>query len=121
METVSLANILALPVIIAWGWIRWAKRSQPRNLSAILSLVGFLLGTASALLGIFTFLYSLAIHSFPHYDPLLLRIYAVGTLLSLSGIVSGIAGLWTPSAVRWHAPICSVGTLLFWFMAAIGE
>jgi len=121
METILLVIFLILLAVMAWGWIRWAKRSQPRNLFAILSLISFSLGTLSGLLAILTFLYALVIRRFPHYDPLLLTIYALGTLLSLSGIVSGIGGLWRSSPVRWHAPICAVGTLLFWLMAAAGE
>ena len=121
MEAIFLVIYLALPAVMASGWIRWAKRSQPRNLSAILSLISFSLGTASGLLAIFTVLYALAIRSFPHYDPLLLTIYLLGVLLSLAGIVFGIGGVWRPSPVRWHAPVCAVGMLLFWFMQAGGE
>jgi hypothetical protein len=50
-----------------------------------------------------------------------LRFYRWGGLLSLSGLVFGVAGVWRPGQVRWLAPVCSSGTLLFWFASAMGE
>jgi hypothetical protein len=61
------------------------------------------------------------IGGFPFYDPRLLKIYVCGLLLSLAGILCAIGGVWRAGPVRWHAPACAVGMLLFWFMAAIGE
>ena len=110
-----------LPALTIWGWVRWSKRRQPRTLPSILSLVGFTLATASGLLAASSLLYASAIGGFPFYDPLLLRIYRWGGVLSLSGIVFGIGGVWRPGPVRWLAPVCSLGTLLFWFASAIGE
>src|SRR3979490_2763825 len=85
---------IALPVGMISGWVRWAKRAQPRTLSSILSLVGFTLATASGLLAISTMMYTRAIGGFRYYDPLLLRIYGWGGLLSIAGIVSAISGAW---------------------------
>src|SRR5438477_12958241 len=110
-----------LPGLLIWGWVRWFKRTHPRTLSSILSLVGLSLATASALLAIPSTVYAHAIGGFPYYDPRLLRIYRWGGLLSLSGIVFGFAGLWRPGPVRWLAPVCSLGTALFWFASAMGE
>ncbi len=121
METIFLIIYLAMPALMGWGWIRWVKRSRQRNLPVIFSLISFSLGTASGLLALFTFLYALAIRSFPHYDPSLLTVYALGLLLSLCGIVFGIGGVWRPSPVRWHAPVCAIGMLLFWLMQAAAE
>ena len=86
-----------------------------------MSLIGFALATISALLAISTAIYAKAIGGFQFYDPTLLRIYRYGALLSLSGMVFSIAGLWKPSVLRWHAPVCSVGTLMYWFMLASTE
>jgi hypothetical protein len=61
------------------------------------------------------------IHHFPYYDPLLLRIFRTGTLLSLGGIVFGLSGVWRASSLRWHALISAMATLAFWFMAATRE
>jgi hypothetical protein len=60
-------------------------------------------------------------HHFPYYDPLLLRVFRIGVLISLGGIVFGISGVWRPSPLRWHAPVCAVGMLTFWILAASGE
>jgi hypothetical protein len=112
---------IAVPATMIWGWMRWLKRTQPRNLPSILSLVGFALATASGVLAASSVVYAHAIGGFPFWDSSLLRIYRWGALLSLSGIVFGIMGVWRPGPLRWHAPACAVGTLLFWFAAAMGE
>jgi hypothetical protein len=82
--------------------------------------MGFILATASALLAVLTTGYA-QIHHFPYYDPLLLRIFRWGVLLSLCGIVFGIGGAWRPSPLRWHSPVSGLGMLAFWIMAASGE
>lgn len=112
---------LGLPVLTIWGWVRWFSRTQLRTLPAILPLIGFALATASGLLAVSSVLYAHVIGGFPYYDPRLMRIYAWGGMLSLAGIVFGIAGVWQPEPLRWHAPACSFGTLLFWFVSAMGE
>src|SRR2546422_11769129 len=112
---------IALPAVMIWGWVRWWKRIQPRTPFSILSLIGFTLATASGLLAISSVLYAHAVGGFPFYDPLLLRIYRWGGLLSVSGIVFGISGIWRPSSLRWYAPAFAVGTFLFWFASAMGE
>jgi hypothetical protein len=113
--------IVAVPVMLAWGWVRWAKSKQPRTLSTVLSVAGFALATASALLAITTLLYGQAIGGFPFYDRRLLRIYRWGMLLSLGGTVFSISGLWRTSPLRWHALSAAFGTLVFWVLAASGE
>ncbi len=112
---------VGLPALMIWGWVRWCSRTRPRTLPAILSLISFALATASGLLAVSSVLYAHVIGGFPYYDPRLMRIYACGGMLSLAGIVFGIAGVWRPGPLRWHAPACSLGTLLFWFVSAMGE
>jgi len=112
---------IALPAAMIWGWVRWSRHTQPRTWPSILSLVGFALATASGLLAASSVLYAHAIGGFPFYDPLLLRIYRWGALLSLSGTVFALIGVWRPGPLRWHAATCAVGTLLFWFATAMGE
>jgi hypothetical protein len=61
------------------------------------------------------------VHHFGFYDPTLMRIEGWGMILSLVSIVLALFGLSGKSAVRWHAPVCAVGTLVFWVLAAAGE
>ena len=109
------------PVMLIWGWARW-KASQPKvkTVPAILSLIGFILGTLSGVLAVSSAGYA-QIHHFEYYDPLLLRIFRLGLLLSLAAILFGISGVWRQSSLRWHSPICGLGMLAFWILAASGE
>ena len=113
--------VAGLPIMFVWGWLRWWKQAHRRTLFSILSLVGFALATGSALLGIFIAIYAKATGGFPFDDPTLLSIYRYGALISLAAIGFAFAGVWKPGAVRWHALVCSVGTLMFWFMVASTE
>jgi len=125
LETIALVLVigmyLALPVITIWGWIRWSDRRQRSSASSILSVVGFTFATLSGALAIFSLVYAHAIGGFPFYDPLLMKMYGVGFLLSSAGILFSLGGVWRPNALRWHAPACSLGMLLFWFFSAMGE
>jgi hypothetical protein len=113
-------SYLLSPIMLIWGWIRWMGRTRPRTVTAMLSLIGFILATSSALLGVSSIAYA-QIHRFPYYDPLLLRIFRSGILLSLGGVGFGISGVWRPSSLRWHAPASAIGTLAFWIVTASGE
>ena len=113
-------GFLVSPVMLIWGWVRWVRLPKPRTVASVLSLIGFVLATASALLAVLTTGYA-QIHHFPYYDPLLLRIFRWGVLLALCGIVFGVGGVWRPSSLRWHAPVSGLGMLAFWIMAASGE
>jgi hypothetical protein len=113
-------SYLVAPVTLIWGWTRWARQPKQRTLPAILSLIGFMFGTASAVLGASSVSYA-QVHHFPFYDPLLLRIFRWGGLLSLAGILFGIGGAWRPGPLRWQAPVCGLGMLAFWLLAAEGE
>ena len=112
---------LALPVAIVAGWVRWMRRRTSETPFSWLSLLGFALSTCSALLAVGSVAYDHAIGGFPFYDPRLLRIYRWGNLLSLTGVVLGVVGIWRRSPLRWYAPLCAAGTLAFWFFAAMSE
>ncbi|MGB9435125.1 MAG: hypothetical protein WBQ89_22960 [Candidatus Acidiferrum sp.] len=118
---IAVATTLCVPILLVWGWIRWAKGENPRSRSSTFSLVGFSLATASAGLAVATHLYARFVHNFPYYDPTLLKIYACGCLLSVAGIAFAVAGSGRPNPVRWLAPVCSFGTLVFWLMAMSTE
>ena len=117
----AIGIYLAVPAAMISGWVCWIKRRQPQTLSSILSLISFTLATVSALLAISSVLFAQTIGGFPYYDPSLLRIYRWGVLLSFAAIVFAISGAWRPSPLRWYAPACAVGMLVFWFMSASGE
>jgi hypothetical protein len=111
---------LVTPVALIWGWTRWARQPGQRTVLAALSLIGFIFATASAVLVVSSIAYA-QVHHFPYYDPLLLRIFRLGCLLSLAGIVFGISGVWRSGPLRWHAPVSGLGMLAFWVVAAEGE
>ena len=114
-------TILVTPLLIIWGWIRWSRSNVPRTIPSTLSFIGFCFATTSALLGLFAALYVRFIHSFPFYDPTLMKIYGAGGMLSLAAILFATSGVWRRGPVRWHAPACALGTLLLWLMAMNSE
>jgi hypothetical protein len=110
-----------LPAVMSAGWVRWAKSTVPRNLSGTLSLTSFIFSTSSGLLAASAALYARLIRSFPYYDPLLLKVFGWGGFLSLVALAFACSGAWRANPLRWYAPVCAVGMLLFWLMAATGE
>jgi hypothetical protein len=118
---IAIATTLLIPVLLIWGWLRWAKdkTENPRSPSSTFSLFGFSLATASAALALITHLYARFVHSFSLRDPTLFKIYACGCLLSVAGIAFAVAGTGRPNPVRWLAPVCAFGTLIFWLLAMI--
>ncbi len=115
---IAVAVTLFIPPMLLWGWVRWSKdKSYPRTRSSTCSLIGFSLATASATLAIATHLYARFVHNFPSDDPTLMKIYAIGCLFSIIGITLGVAGTGRPNSIRWLAPVCAIGTLVFWLLA----
>jgi len=106
---------------VCWGWISWAS-SHPASLSGSnnLSLIGFSFASLSALLQITTGAYA-QVHEFPFNDPTLLRIYGLGLLLSLLGLLSGLGGSFRSGPLRFKAPALSAFLLLLWFAHAAAE
>jgi hypothetical protein len=100
-------SYLVTPVALIWGWTRWAGQPRNRTVPAILSLIGFIFATASAILAALSVGYA-QVHHFPYYDALLLRIFRWGGLLSLAAILFGVSGVWRPGPLRWHAPVCGL-------------
>lgn len=58
---------------------------------------------------------------FPYYDPTLMKIFGLGSLLALLAICASFAGIWRKNALRWHALASGVGMLAFWIVAMSGE
>jgi len=84
------------------------------------SFLGFYLASASALLAVITMLWAV-VHRFPYYDPTLMKIFGLGSLLALLAISASLVGLWRKNALRWPALACGVGMLVFWIVAMSGE
>jgi|NGEPerStandDraft_6_1074524.scaffolds.fasta_scaffold127505_2 hypothetical protein len=124
-STVALVLAVALygglAFVVISGWVRWSSASKQRGLVSFLSLVGFALGTASALLAIGSASYAQAIRGFRYYDPTLLRIYRGGLMLSLSGFAAGVGGAARPNTLRWFAPVLSFSMFVLWVLWAAGE
>jgi len=118
---VATGMYVLVPTVIVWGWVRWAKRGQLQGVFSMLPLAGFSLTTLSGLLAAASMAYAHMIGGFPFYDPLLLRIYRWGALLSLVGLLLALGGIARPGALRWHAPVAAAGMFLFWLVAASGE
>ena len=118
---IACLGYLGAPATVIWGWVRWGCHPKQRTATAILSLSGLCLATASGLVAVSTIAYAQAIHGFRYYDPLLIKIFRTGMLLSLAGIASGMGGVWRSNALRWLAPISGVATLAFWIGSAMGE
>jgi len=117
---VAMGYLLA-PMMLIWGWIRWINKREKLGRPFFLSLIGFILSTASGVLAVSAIVYAVTIHGFQFYDPRLLRIYLWGFLLSAGGIVLGLTGVSAPNALRWQAPLAGLGMLAFWMSAAAGE
>jgi hypothetical protein len=81
MEILFVVAYLVPPSLLIWGWFQWRLDPILGTVPAILSFIGFVLANVSALLAISTIAYA-QVHRFPFYDPLLLRIFRWGALLS---------------------------------------
>jgi hypothetical protein len=115
------ALYIALPVTIIWGWLRWRNSTRIRSALPPLSFVGFVLASVSAALAVLAVILAVFIGGFRYYDGRLLTIYALGVLLSFAGLVFALIGSWRTGPLRWHAPLCSLGTLLFWIISISHE
>jgi hypothetical protein len=119
--TLMVVGFLASPVMLVWGWIRFAKLPNLGTGGSIFSLIGLILATASAVLAVSSIAYAVTIRGFPYYDPRLMRIFRWGIFLSLGGILFGTVGIGPRTSARWHAPVPGVCILVFWIVAAAGE
>lgn len=115
-----ISAYIAVPVVLVTGWIRWRRRPSG-DPGLRISLIGFVLGSASALLAACSILVAFLSGGFRYYDPVLLQIYRIGILLSLGGLVCAAIGAFRRSILRWHALVLSLGMLALWFMWAAGE
>jgi hypothetical protein len=103
------------------GWRSWLQgRPEGLPFGVICSLVAFVFASLSASLEIGTGLYA-RFTNIPFMDPVLLRIYRVGMMTAVLGLVSSLPGMGTKNPLRWKAPALSAALLLLWFGQATGE
>ena len=116
-----ICSYICVPAALIWGWARAAVGRHKATFSSILSLIGFVLATLSALLAAGSAIYARAIGGFPFLDPRVLRIIRLGLVLSAAGMIPALIGMLRPNELRWHAPACNAGMLLVWFYLALEE
>ena|ERR1700722_878357 len=104
------------PISLVWGWIQWSRRPKLRTVSAVVSLIAFVLASLSAVVGLGTVGYALRGGLEQDYD-FFYRVVALGSAISLAGTLVALAGVWRKSSLRWFALAGSVGTLAFWIVA----
>lgn len=114
---VGLAAYVCVPVAFISGWVRWPRWRGPWSGVTALSSLGFLTGTGSVLLAVA----ALAHGSWRYYDSRLLKIYGVGMLISLVGLVLSLIGSFRKSHLRWQALLLSAGMLVLWVIWASME
>ena len=99
----------ATPVLLVWGWVRWMRRAEDRDGSAVLSFAGFLFATLSALLAAGTVAYAQSFGGFPYYDPRLMKIDLGGIALSIVAVTLSALGTARANLLRWQALGSSCG------------
>lgn len=116
----AVLGYLVGPITLIWAWIRWIRQPKQWSAASCLSLAGLSLASASAVLAASAVVYAQR-RGFGWYDPLLLKMMVWGLVLSFSGLVLGIGGIWRRNAIRWQTPLASVATAAFWLLAAALE
>ena len=110
---------VALPAVMVWGWVRWAKSSAVRTLFSKLSLSGFVLANLSVALALSSIFFAHRMGSSPIQNSLLLKLSSAGLILAALGVALAFCGVWRASALRWPCVLCSSGILAFWLFSAI--
>lgn len=104
---------IAWPFGTIWGCARAWKAGRHWNPVTVFTLLGFVLATISGLRAIYA-----GMTGGFYYAP---RILDWGMLISSAGLISSSIGVWKQSALRWHALVCSVSSLIFWFFMGVAE
>ena len=121
IAVLMLLGFIAAPVYLVWGWALWIRSFKSMTVPFLLSWIGFVFATLSALLAIGSVIYAQRIHGFGFYDPLHMKLIRWGSLLSATGLVFGLCRVWRRNPLRWHSLLAALGTLAFWVIVAEGE
>ncbi|HEX3821642.1 MAG TPA: hypothetical protein VHW45_15010 [Candidatus Sulfotelmatobacter sp.] len=87
----------------------------------ILSFLGFLFATASALLATITLSRAYSSGGFPFRDPRLLMMDLSGIALSVTAITLSALGTARSNLLRWQALWSSCGMFLFWIVSLLSD
>jgi len=110
-----------VPVTLGWALNRWRKstqRFQTPEWRSRLAVAAFSLGGLSALLWFVIVIWALVGGGFRYYDPILLRSFGLGLLLSLGGFVLSLPA---KGKLRWPGCIISCAMVFMWLVAASME
>jgi hypothetical protein len=110
---------VALPAVMVWGWVRWAKSASARTLFSRLSMIGFVLANISVLLALSSLFFAHTMGSSPIQNSLLLKLSSAGLMLAALGVALAFCAVWRASALRWPCVFCATGILAFWLFSAI--
>jgi hypothetical protein len=110
-------SMLATPLALIVGWTRFKRHPRQTGFCGWAGFFSLMTATVSALLAIGALMHG----GWKYYDPLLMKIYGAGLLVSTLGLVLGILGLFRRGDLRWIGAVASFGMLMFWFGAAISE
>jgi hypothetical protein len=107
--------------LLAWSVRRWLRTTPRIVLPAWRSYFAFAatsLAGVSVLIWILMGIWAHTIGGFPFYDPILMRLYALGFLTGCAGLAAGLLG---KGKLRW--PACGVSALMtfLWLAAMSGE
>ena len=111
-----ISGYLLTPLALFIGWRRWIN--QPKTRIPILSLIGFIFATSSAVCGVLFILYA-QVHPIVggYRDRGAKPFFASGFLLSLLGFLLGACGTCSKNPLRWYSPVANIGAFSFWFIA----
>ena len=90
---------LVTPAALIGGWVRWSRRTDVRTPATTASLISFALASSSAALAAFTLVLA-QFHHFGFYDPVLMRIYGSGAVLSSLSALLALIGVWRRNLLR---------------------
>ncbi len=121
LTTVLALGLLAAPVMLVWGWIRWARREKKFDFLSACSFGALTLATTSAGLAISAWIYSAATGGFAYYDPPLLRFIRYGFYIAAIGFLFGFAGAWRNNPLRWHGLVAPLGMAAYWVSIGVSE
>jgi hypothetical protein len=108
------------PVVMVWGWTRYAKNPKNWNLASIFSLGALALATLSSLFSVMFLLHAPSMNGGIWIFDRWANFFANGILFNLGAIALGFLGLWKRNPLRWPAMVCASVTFPFWFVVGVG-